>query len=269
MVLNKDKLDILAEEVRDAGRFAYEHQSAVRRTYKKDGSVLTEVDMAISHRLVRKIHDLFPEAAIISEEEDTDASRDAEWTFILDPIDGTDVYSQGLPSFAVSLGLLDSSRNPVGAYISAPRFGIGEEEMFVRLDPGSEATLNGRRIELSGDKDTIRQVTTGSKAFRFLDFSSFSAKIRILGSSIIHLLAPVLYSSIEGAVMFSCYAWDIASSHAVIRSLGMDAVYSDGSKMVYDDHFLIEKNPLASPLYAGTEKGRESLIRMLPPSGRN
>ena len=36
------------------------------------------------------------------EEENADDRRDAEWVFILDPIDGTDVYSQGMPSFAVS-----------------------------------------------------------------------------------------------------------------------------------------------------------------------
>ena len=265
MNLDPEKLDVLASEVRNAGAFARSRQADVRRTYKKDGSVLTEVDMAISHSLVGKIHDLFPGAAVISEEEDTDASRDAEWTFVLDPVDGTDVYSQGLPSFAVSLGLLDSDRKPVGAYISAPRFGIGTEEMFVRLDPGKRPMINGKEIRLSGDKDDVVQVTTGSKAFRYLDFSSFTGKIRLFGSTILHMLSPAVFSSIEASVAFSCYAWDIASAHAVIRSLGMDAVYPDGTAVEYDDDFLLEKSPLRAPLYTGTEKGRNKLIGMLPP----
>ena len=265
MTLDPGKLDVLAEEVRKAGAFAFSRQADVRRTYKKDGSVLTEVDMAISHIIVEKMRNLFPGAAIISEEEDTGAQRDAEWTFILDPIDGTDVYSQGLPAFAVSLGLLDGNREPVGAYISAPRFGIGTEEMFVRLDPGKKPLLNGKEIKVTGDKDDVKQVTTGSKAFRYLNLSSFTGKFRIFGSTILHMLSPALFSSIEACVTFSCYAWDIASSHAVLRSLGMDAVYADGSKLEYDDAFLIEKKPLKAPIYAGTEKGRESLIAMLPP----
>ena len=265
MNLDPEKLDALASSVREAGRYAYERQGAVRRTFKKDGSVLTDVDMAISHSLISRIHDLFPGAAVISEEEETNAFRDAEWTFILDPIDGTDVYSQGLPSFAVSLGLLDSEHRPAGAYIAAPRFGIGTEEMMVRLDPGKRPMLNGKEIMLSGNKDAIGEVTMSSKAFRYLDFSRFSGKIRVLGSSILHILAPAIFCSIEGSVTFSCYAWDIASSHAVIRSLGMDAVYYDGSPVMYDDALLIEKKPLKAPIYAGTEKGRAELRRILPP----
>ena len=265
MNLDPEKLDAVAAAVRDAGRYAYERQGAVRRTFKKDGSVLTDVDMAISHSLISRIHDLFPGAAVISEEEETNASRDAEWTFILDPVDGTDVYSQGLPSFAVSLGVLDSERRPVGAYISAPRFGIATEEMMVRLDPGRRPMLNGKEIVLSGDKDRIEEITMSSKAFRYLDFSRYTGKIRVLGSSILHLLAPALFSSIEGCITLSCYVWDMASSHAVIRSLGMDTVFYDGSPVEYDDAFLIEKKALKAPLYAGSDKAREELRRMLPP----
>ncbi len=265
MTLDQDKLDVLAEEVRKAGAFAFQKQADVRRTYKKDGSVLTEVDMAISHSLVSKIRSLFPGAAVISEEEETDASRDAEWTFILDPIDGTDVYSQGLPSFAVSLGLLDSNREPVGAYIEAPRFGIGTDEMSIRLDPGKRPLLNGKEIKVAGNKDDVTQVTTGSKAFRYFDFSSFTGKFRIFGSTIIHMLSPAVFSSIEASLTFSCYAWDIAASHAVLRSVGMDSVYADLTRLEYDDDFLYKKHPLKAPLYSGSEKGREALIKMLPP----
>ena len=63
MNLDPEKLDAVAAAVRDAGRYAYERQGAVRRTFKKDGSVLTDVDMAISHSLISRIHDLFPGAA--------------------------------------------------------------------------------------------------------------------------------------------------------------------------------------------------------------
>ncbi len=265
MTLDTEKLSVIADEVRKAGAFAFQRQADVRRTFKKDGSVLTDVDMAISHSLVSKIRTLFPGAAIVSEEEETGTERDAEWTFILDPIDGTDVYSQGLPSFAVSLGVLDSNREPVGAYIAAPRFGIGTEEMFVRMDPGKTPLLNGKEIKIQGDKDTVNEVTTGSKAFKYFDFSSFTGKFRIFGSTIIHMLSPVVFSSIEASLTFSCYAWDIASSHAVLKSVGMDSVYADLEPLVYDDDFLYRKHPLRAPLYSGSEKGREALIKMLPP----
>ena len=264
MNLDEDKLRIVEEEIRKAGLYASEMQKRVHRSFKADGSVLTETDLAISSNVTKLIHDLFPSALVISEEEESKGIRDAEWIFVLDPIDGTDVYSQGMPSFAVSLGILDSERNPVGAFISAPRFGIGEESLFVSLYPGRGVLVNDDPYQMTGNKDDIKQITTGSKAYRYLDFSSFNGKIRILGSTILHILSPLLFPSVEASVLLPCFIWDTASSHAVIRKAGMDLVYYDGKPYLYDDRML-SKKPFCGSVYAGTEKGREYLRKALPP----
>ena len=265
VMLDQSSLDILAEEIEKAGAYACRMQKGIGRSFKADGSVLTEADMNISHTITSLVHHLFPEAAVISEEENADDRRDAEWVFILDPIDGTDVYSQGMPSFAVSLGILDRDRKPVGAYIAAPRFGLGEESMMVRLDPGSAPTLNGKPLTLSGSKDDVTEITMGSKGAKELDFSAFTGKVRVFGSTIIHILAPALFSSIEGTVVQKCFVWDIASSHAVLKSLGMDLEDDKGNTFIYDDDFVFGKKKLRSILYGGTAIGRKELRAMLPP----
>ena len=264
-MLDSSRLDALADEIEKAGAYAREMQKKIHRSFKSDGSVLTEADTEISHRIINVIHTLFPEAAVISEEEDTENIKDPEWIFILYPIDGTDVYSQGLPSFAVSLGILNSKREPVGAYIAAPRFGIGREDMFIRLDPGKKALLNGTEIVLDGNKDIITEITMGSKGAKELDFSHFNGKVRVFGSTIIHILSPAVFSSIEGTVVQKCYAWDIAASHAVIRSLGMDLEDERGEIFTYSDDFIFKKQRLESVLYGGTKAGRETLRNNLPP----
>lgn len=264
MNLDTEKLSIIAAAVEEAGRIAFEKQHEIHRSFKHDGSVITEADITISHKLTALIKELFPEAGILSEEEELPPKKDAEWTFVLDPIDGTDVYSQGLPAFAVSLGILDSERRPVGAYIAAPRFGVASESLFIRMDPGTEPLLNGEHIELTGDKEKVTETTMGSKAYRYLDFSRFDAKIRILGSTILHLLTLVLFPAMEGSIVFPCYAWDIASSHAVIRHFGMDLSYGDGTLLSYTDEMIYERKPFRSALYAGTGKVRDELIRTLP-----
>ena len=264
MNLDTEKLSIIAAAVEEAGRIAFEKQHEIHRSFKHDGSVITEADITISHKLTALIKELFPEAGILSEEEELPPKKDAEWTFVLDPIDGTDVYSQGLPAFAVSLGILDSERRPVGAYIAAPRFGVASESLFIRMDPGTEPLLNGEHIELTGDKEKVTEITMGSKAYRYLDFSRFDAKIRILGSTILHLLTLVLFPAMEGSIVFPCYAWDIASSHAVIRHFGMDLSYGDGTLLSYTDEMIYERKPFRSVLYAGTGKVRDELIRTLP-----
>lgn len=264
MNLDTEKLSIIAAAVEEAGRIAFEKQHEIHRSFKHDGSVITEADITISNKLTALIKELFPEAGILSEEEELPPKKDAEWTFVLDPIDGTDVYSQGLPAFAVSLGILDSERRPVGAYIAAPRFGVASESLFIRMDPGTEPLLNGEHIELTGDKEKVTEITMGSKAYRYLDFSRFDAKIRILGSTILHLLTLVLFPAMEGSIVFPCYAWDIASSHAVIRHFGMDLSYGDGTLLSYTDEMIYERKPFRSALYAGTGKVRDELIRTLP-----
>lgn len=262
--LEKKKLDILAKAVEDAGLYAKEKQGEIHRSYKSDGSVITKTDLAISKEILSVVTTLFPEANIISEETLTEFDSRAPYTFVLDPIDGTDVYSQGLPSWAVALGILDKERKPVGAYISAPRWGIGSDSLFVRLDPGTGLLVNGEPWVLEGDKDTPNQITMGSSGQRLMDFSQYYGKIRIFGSSILHMLAPVIHSHIQGCVNQSCYVWDIAASHAVLLAYGMDIQYVNGEPFVYDDRFLLERKSFSPSFYAGTEACRRELARILP-----
>lgn len=262
--LDIKKLDLLEEAIKAAGEYAKEMQSKVHRSYKEDGSVLTEVDIEISHKILALIQELFPECGIISEEETTEKKEDAEYTFVLDPIDGTDVYSQGLPTFAIGLGILDRNRKPVGAMISAPRFGIGRDSLFIRLDPGKELYVDGERFVLEGNKDEVKQITMGSKGQKWMDFSAFNGKVRTLGSSIIHLICPVVFPSFQACVNQPCFVWDVTSAHAVLLHFGMDLEYADGKPFEYDDSFVIEKKPFRTTIYAGTEKAREELFKTLP-----
>ena len=94
MILEKNKLDELYKAVIECGEYAKEMQQEVHRTFKADVSVLTEADTAISRNLIKCIRTLFPEAAVISEEDIVENNRESEWIFILYPIEGTDVYSQ-------------------------------------------------------------------------------------------------------------------------------------------------------------------------------
>ncbi|MGE4453938.1 MAG: inositol monophosphatase [Sphaerochaeta sp.] len=264
--LEKKALDKLALAVREAGSYAKRQQQHINRSYKKDGTVITETDLAISKRIINVITELFPQANIISEETLTPFSEQAPFTFVLDPIDGTDVYSQGLPSWAVALGILDKNRTPVGAMISAPRWGIGEDELFLRLDPGKELLINDQPFAMEEEKDFPHQITMGSSGQRLMDFSRYTGKIRIFGSSILHMLSPLIYDHIQGCVNQSCYVWDVAASHAALLAAGMLVEYVDGSPFIYDDDFLLNRKPFAPSIYVGTRACIDVLREVLPPT---
>ena len=262
--LRKDKLDILADTVRSLGFLAREKQKHVTRSYKEDGSVLTETDLEISDLIEKKVNELFPECTFISEETPSVVIPDAPYTFILDPIDGTDVYSQGMSTFAVALGILDKDRNPVGAYISAPRFGVCKEELFIRLDPEGDLLIDDEVYVKQRDKDEPEQVTMGSNGLDNMDFTSYEGKVRVFGSSIIHLIAPIVFSNIDACVNQPCYVWDIAAAHAVLKKAGMDIRYCDGREFVYSDEFLYMKKKFSYDIYAGSEKCIKRLMQVLP-----
>lgn len=252
--LDKEKLDILEREIKKCGLYAKEMQKSVQRMKKSDGSILTEVDLNISHKILSLVAELFPKCAIVSEEEMTEHKKDAPFTFILDPIDGTDVFSLGLPSFAIALGILDKDKKPVGAMINAPRFGIAKDSLFVRLDPYGDLYVDGEKFEYQKQALEKAQITMGSKSQKIFDLSAFDGKIRTFGSSILHLLLPALIPEIKLAVVEPCFVWDIASANAVLNHVGKHIEYVNGDSFEYTDRFIWEKIPFKMPIFAGDDE---------------
>ena len=264
MYLDKEKLDRIQEEIYSSGKWAVEKQGDLHISLKEDKSVVTEVDITISHRILALIKSLFPDAAIISEEEITEEKDNPPYTFVLDPIDGTDVYSQGFPSFCIALGILDSNKEPVGAMIYAPRFGVGTDEgAFLRLDPEGELLLNGRKFTMKGDKKTVQQLAVSSTCIWKFDFTKYRGKARSLGCSILHILLPVLFPSIAASINEPSFIWDYAAAHAVIRSQGMDLFAPDGSRYVYSSSFL-NRERSETPVYGGEKETVEELVKLCP-----
>ncbi|MBO4394412.1 MAG: hypothetical protein J5800_08720, partial [Spirochaetales bacterium] len=101
----------LCSAIRQCGEAARTNQSHIHRSFKDDGTILTETDLAVSDAVLTCLRKLYPDCNIITEEIDLKAfSNGARYTFVLDPIDGTDAYSQGLPAWCVALGILDKDR---------------------------------------------------------------------------------------------------------------------------------------------------------------
>lgn len=243
----------LCSAVRQCGEAARSNQRLIHRSFKSDGTILTETDLAVSEALVGVLRSLYPSCNIITEEIDLHSfSPDARYTFILDPIDGTDSYSQGIATWCVSLGILDSNRVPCGSVVYAPRFGVGEMDLFLCSLPTSDVVyLNGRAISAPEHYNVPRQITMGSNLLRYMDFSSYEGKTRSFGSSILHIIAPLVFSNIDACMDPLCYAWDIAGAHALVKKAGFEVLYYDGTPVVYDDRLLLERKMIALPLLVG------------------
>jgi histidinol-phosphatase len=110
---------------------------------KPDSSPVTDIDRSVEALVRSMILDTYPDHQILGEETGLGGRSDSEYTWVLDPIDGTKNFIRGIPYFATQLAVLKGDR-PIVAISSAPAM---DELLVARLDGG--AYLNGRRIHVS------------------------------------------------------------------------------------------------------------------------
>lgn len=121
-------------------------------TKQNEYDVVTEADKASEKTILDAIRRSHPDHAVLSEESGAEGSDDAEWRWIIDPLDGTTNYSQGLPTFCISIAL-QHRRETVGGVVFAPYL----DEMFEGVF-GKGAFLNGKRIMCASPKPLERMV---------------------------------------------------------------------------------------------------------------
>jgi myo-inositol-1(or 4)-monophosphatase len=117
--------------------------------------VVTEGDKAAEAVIIPALREAFPQHGIVSEEGGVGlvAANEAEYSWYVDPIDGTTNFASNLPFFAVSIALADRALNPLVGVVYNPV----SHELFSAAK-GCGATLNGSPIHVSGTDALNRAV---------------------------------------------------------------------------------------------------------------
>jgi histidinol phosphatase-like enzyme (inositol monophosphatase family) len=102
---------VLAEESRRMLLDVVGKERAVE--VKPDRSFVTDMDLAIERRLRELIADAHPDHGVIGEEQGG-ALVDAEFVWVLDPIDGTAPFIAGMPVFGTLIALMHNGRPVIG-----------------------------------------------------------------------------------------------------------------------------------------------------------
>jgi myo-inositol-1(or 4)-monophosphatase len=162
------ELDFAVSAAAAAGSVLMDHYERLERIDHKSASdVVTEADHLSEELVIAAIRTRFPDDAILAEESGAHAassgaaqagSRSARpaaeaprpngRTWVIDPLDGTVNYANGLPVFCVSIGLVVDGRPVAGAVLDPTR-----DETFAASADGP-ALLNGRPIRASA-KDKL------------------------------------------------------------------------------------------------------------------
>jgi myo-inositol-1(or 4)-monophosphatase len=253
----------LLEPVRVAGAMALEEQRRtgfVQKTYKEDGSPVTEVDQRVEDYLYAEIHRRWPEANILTEETVRPYDPARAYTFALDPIDGTDVYSQGMAVWCMSVGLLDADLRPVAGIVYAPRL-----DLLFFADVGREATCEGYTIILPHRWDAHSErsrLMVSSRIFHELDLVNYAGKGWAVGSAALQICCPLIYPDVIGSLQHrGTHIWDLAGAHAITRSHGLAVEYWSGARVDYAA--LVDGSLVPDTIVSGSQAALHSLREVL------
>ncbi|MGG1638056.1 inositol monophosphatase family protein [Paenibacillus sp. FSL K6-3182] len=196
--------------------------------------LVTEIDKG-SERLIKNlVMTHFPHHSFLGEEgvePGPEAStraleniRDAEYLWIVDPIDGTTNFVHGFPFFCVSIALAHNGEVIVGVVYDPMK-----DELFV-AEKGKGAYVHGKRMQVSKE-DTLRGslVATGLPADHHyalpLNLKGIQAvapqvrNLRIAGSAAMHM-AYVAAGRLSGFWEIGLNSWDLAAGSLLVQESG-------------------------------------------------
>ncbi len=217
------ELAFAAEVAATAGRLLLDRLDRVERIrHKSPKDVVTEVDHLSEALIVDAVRAAFPDDAILAEESGAsrpEASDGTGRTWVIDPLDGTVNYANGIPIFCVAIGLVVDGRPSVGVVHDPVR-----GETFAATGDGP-ATLDGRPIRASTKaalSDFVISLTIGGPRLteRLEAIRDAIRVTRRLGSSAL-TLAYVANGRFDAfAQTHGLSAWDVAGAGLIAERAG-------------------------------------------------
>lgn len=219
-------------------------------------NLVTEVDHKSEAVIFEVIKNDYPTHFILSEEAG-EIRQDSEYKWIIDPIDGTVNYANGIPICCVSIGLEIGGKMEMGAVYNPF---INE---FFFAQRGFGATMNDKKISVTDRADVLKSCLVTGFPYTYLDmpngplqvFEKFIRKgvpVRRLGSAAIDL-CWVAAGRFDGFYEHKLNAWDSAAGFLIVEEAG--GKVTDLSGKPY--------NPYQPGIIASNGKIHDELVRIV------
>lgn len=212
---------------------------------KNDGSAVTQADKGIEEMAREKVDASGLPLDVLGEEMGGESAKSPAKTgrprLIIDPIDGTEEFSRGIPTFGTLLGI-ESEGEIVAGLVSAPGF-LGGLRWYAYKGEG--AYCNGRRIRVSQRKPLSHSMifTTGTGAGKDPEAraslrraADAARNSRSIGGFWQHML--VAEGAIEAAVDWVSKPWDLAPLGIIVEEAGGRSTTIDGERTIYKGRYV-------------------------------
>ncbi len=229
-----------------AGKFIQgKFNSAKEITEKKNHELVSEVDVASEKIIIDAIKEHFPEDSILAEESGQE-DNGGEFTWIIDPLDGTHNFLTGLPIYGVTIAIVEN-------YPTSPKIAHGviylpTIDSLYWASEGEGAFRNNKRISCSStDKiEDVRAIissylfqgdrTTGSIFKDVLEFRSLNC-----ATFDFCLIAQGTY---DFYLSYNNKEWDNAAGALLVREAGGKVITYEGEDWCFKNKQVIASNKL-------------------------
>lgn len=214
-------------------------------TEKARNDFVTEIDQKAEAEIIKVIRKSYPDHAIMAEEGGAQGKN--EYTWIIDPIDGTLNFLHGHPHFCIAIAIQHKQKILHGLIYDPMR-----DELFT-ASLGEGAFLNDKRIRVGAssklDHATIGVSFSNRGAYDINDYFGIAqnvlprvAAMRCSGSAALDL-AYVAAGRLDGVVELNLKLWDIAAGTLIVRAAGGMVADLHGGDEYLKSGSVIASNP--------------------------
>jgi len=219
-------INVAIEAAREAGQFLRYSVGRVRSVETKEGeerNLVSEIDRGSEERIISIIRRHYPAHGILAEESGA-SPTDAEYKWIIDPLDGTTNFLHGLPVFCVTIGI-EYRGEIIAGVVYDPN-----QDVLYTAEKGKGAYMNGRRMKVSTTGRLIDSVLMTGFPYdiaknpdhaveHFVDFLMEARGIRRFGSAALDL-CYVAAGRLDGFWEVNLHPWDMAAGILLVTEAG-------------------------------------------------
>ncbi|MGC8814244.1 inositol monophosphatase family protein [Dictyoglomus sp.] len=241
-------LEVAIKTIKESGNILLNYIGEEKEIELKGiSNLVTQVDKLSERHILKSIEENFPDHSILTEETGF-INKNSEYTWIVDPLDGTTNYAHNFPFFGISIALIKNKEIILGLIYDPIR-----DELFYAIK-NEGAYLNDRRIEVSKTESLKNSLISFAFPYElsleeknfipFINFSSRTHGIRRTGSAAIEI-AYVGCGRLDGFWAKKLKPWDISAGILIVEEAkGKVTDFSGNNIDIHTDNILFSNGKI-------------------------
>lgn len=235
-------LNIAIIAAQEAGKILMRYYGKIKAEYKNEyfdvGSILTKADIESEKEIVEIFKKDFPDHNIFSEEK-IQENNGSEYTWYIDPLDGTSNFARNIPLFGISIGLVKNGGSILGVLF------FPALNLLLTAEEGKGAFANGKKISVSsrGLKESLYY--SGGYYNGHLQMEKAVAEkvgmIKIIDASS-YEFAQIAMGDAELYVLANNIPYDVAAGVIIVKEAGGMATGYDGKEWSTESKGIVASN---------------------------